>query len=360
MMSSIGASERGAAKRQQAKSTSIGIRSIGVVAPGIDDLDALAARSFASRDEALTGPLRVSEEALESVGGRLMRRIDRFSALAIVAVERCLLAGIGEFSLTGESRERTGIVVGNNFGGWGYVEPMMRPLYGIEGMAAINPYVATAWFPAAAQGEISIRLGIKGHSKTFSAERLSSAFAIEYARDLLADGALDAVLAGGAEAPCTPIVLAAMEHAGLIAPGTPAGEAACFLLLSRDLDGALGSIDAVGRGPSCWIAMRSALDQAPGARDDLDLVVLDRARAHSADNLIEQRAAIRAVVGRDVPAQAFATCGETVGAAFALDVAIACAALRTRRRVLVNASDEFGQWMSVLVSSPRATPRFPD
>jgi 3-oxoacyl-[acyl-carrier-protein] synthase II len=67
--------------------------------------------------------------------------------------------------------------------------------------------MASAWFPAAPQGQVSIYYGIKGFSKTVVADRASSSMAIGYARKTLSKNKLNMIFAGGMEAPVTPYAL---------------------------------------------------------------------------------------------------------------------------------------------------------
>jgi 3-oxoacyl-(acyl-carrier-protein) synthase len=67
--------------------------------------------------------------------------------------------------------------------------------------------MASAWFPAAPQGQVSIYYGIKGFSKTVVADRASSLMALGYARKVLSKNKLNMILAGGMEAPVTPYAL---------------------------------------------------------------------------------------------------------------------------------------------------------
>ena len=78
--------------------------------------------------------------------------------------------------------------------------------------SAINSYVATAWFPAAPQGEASILFGYHGYSKTISAGSISAAFAIEHSIHLLNKKKLRFVCCGGVETPNNPVVLNAMKQ----------------------------------------------------------------------------------------------------------------------------------------------------
>ena len=316
----------------------------------------------------------------QSMDKRLLRKIDRFSALALYAAEQCLRNNTANFTLDSDSGKRLGLAIGNNYGGWGYVEPQMEGLYQ-SGMDAITPYVATAWFPAAAQGEISIKLGIKGHSKTLAAERLSAGYAVEYARTLLESKQLDAVLAGGAEAPLTPIVLAAMRQAGLTDGTTPAGEAACLLFLSRDVGHSPAAIGGIGRGADAFTAMRKALADVGCATGEIDAVLLDKPRSPSPQAYLEQVQGLRRLALSGCPVALVMPFGETVGASYAVSLLCACAMLDCQRlpasdlakdaaefiatqgqalaesgaagrlqKVLVVGSDEFGQWLCMVVA----------
>ncbi len=143
-------------------------------------------------------------EKYSHVSERLLKKIDAFSHMALIASEMALQdAGI---DIKKEDPNLVGIFLGNAIGGWLYAETELRDLY-IEGREGVSPYMASAWFPAAPQGQVSIYYGIKGFSKTVVADRASSSEAIGYARKTLAKGKLNMILAGGMEAPVTPYAL---------------------------------------------------------------------------------------------------------------------------------------------------------
>lgn len=143
-------------------------------------------------------------EKYSHVSERLLKKIDAFSHMALVAAELSLQdAGI---DIKKEDPNLVGIFLGNAIGGWLYAETELRDLY-IEGREGVSPYMASAWFPAAPQGQVSIYYGIKGFSKTIVADRASSSMAIGYARKTLSKNRLDMILAGGMEAPVTPYAL---------------------------------------------------------------------------------------------------------------------------------------------------------
>jgi len=138
------------------------------------------------------------------VSERLLKKIDAFSHMALIAAELALRdAGI---DIKKEDPNLVGIFLGNAIGGWLYAETELRDLY-IEGRTGVSPYMASAWFPAAPQGQVSIYYGIKGFSKTIVADRASSLQAIAYARKTLNKARLYMILAGGMEAPVSPYAL---------------------------------------------------------------------------------------------------------------------------------------------------------
>src|SRR5947208_13322880 len=116
---------------------------------------------------------------------RIVRKVDRFSTLGLISAQLALQdAGLllGDqgvmnhaptkptWSQQERGGERVGIMVGNNLGGWEFAERELRHLWQ-SGPREVSPYMATAWFPAAVQGNISIPFGIKGVGRTFGNDR---------------------------------------------------------------------------------------------------------------------------------------------------------------------------------------------
>ena len=192
----------------------IAITGIGVVAPsGIGRRQFWAniksGRSFVKKITRFDSSLYPSQiagqiddlEKYTHVSERLQKKIDAFSHMALIASEMALQdAGI---DIKKEDPNLVGIFLGNAIGGWLYAETELRDLY-LEGREGVSPYMASAWFPAAPQGQISIYYGIRGFSKTVVADRASSTEAIAYARKTLSKGKLNMILAGGMEAPVSP------------------------------------------------------------------------------------------------------------------------------------------------------------
>jgi 3-oxoacyl-(acyl-carrier-protein) synthase len=204
----------------------IAITGIGIVSPsGIDK------RKFWANVKAGRSAIRVIDrfdaslykshvagqvhelDAYSNVSSRLLKKIDLFSHMALVASEMAIQdAGL---KMAEENLDRAGIFMGNAIGGWLYAETELRDMY-LEGREGVSPFMASAWFPAAPQGQISINYQIKGYSKTVVSDRASSLMAIAYGARTLNHGKDDFVLAGGMEAPVTPYALLCCNTSGML------------------------------------------------------------------------------------------------------------------------------------------------
>jgi len=247
-------------------------------------------------------------EKYSHISERLLKKIDAFSHMALIAAEMSLQdAGI---DIKNEDPNLVGIFLGNAIGGWLYAETELRDMY-IEGREGVSPYMASAWFPAAPQGQVSIYYGIKGFSKTVVADRASSLMALGYARKVLAKNKLNMILAGGMEAPVTPYALLCCNTYGALSKnnsdpkaayrpfdkkrdGCVIGEGAGIVVMESvdraekrnakifaTVSGYSTSCDGVDRincandGKELSRAIKQALDDAKVNPDDIDYISLD-------------------------------------------------------------------------------------
>jgi len=162
-----------------------------------------------TRFDASNYPSRIAGQVHEldcytHLSGRLIKKIDVFSHMALVASEQALQDS--KIDLESVDKNKVGVFMGNALGGWLFAETELRDMY-IEGREGISPYMASAWFPAAPQGQVTIYYGFKGYSKTIVADRASSALALWYAAKTIVQDKNEFVLAGGMEAPVTPYAL---------------------------------------------------------------------------------------------------------------------------------------------------------
>lgn len=294
-------------------------------------------------------------DAYSNVSSRLLKKIDVFSHMAMVASELALQDA--KINLEEENKDRVGIFMGNAIGGWLYGETELRDLY-LEGREGVSPFLASAWFPAAPQGQVSIHYGLKGYSKTVVADRASALMAIAYAARTLNRGKNDFILAGGMEAPVTPYALLCCNTSGMLTQqnatpqtaykpydknrdGFAIAEGAGVVILEKperakkrnvpvyaDIIGFGTTTDGVDRidpaedGVQLAKAIRTALQNAQLEPPDIDYICLDGAATKRGD--ISETKAIKQVFnGRagKIPCSAPKSIfGNMLGASGALDV----------------------------------------
>lgn len=158
----------------------------------------------------------------------LRRRIDRFSAVALLAVSSVLDALPPDQR---PARERIGVFLANTRAGWAYGAPELGLLVQ-RGPDAMHAYQATAWFPAAAQGEATIALDLRGCAKTTAGRASGFAEALWLARDALERHAVDLALVGAAESLVSDFVLRDWATAAPL-PDTGPAEGAVVLAVRR-------------------------------------------------------------------------------------------------------------------------------
>lgn len=160
----------------------------------IDTLTYFDPTSFDSRMAAEIPAFDVGEYI--SVSRR--RQCDRFTHFGLAATKLALQDA--KLNLDDEDRTSVGCFVGNNLGGVGFGEDELYNLH-VHGEGRVSVYQAIAWFYTATQGQITIEHKLYGHSKTFSADRVSAHHAIGEAFRTIQRGRIDVALAGGSEAP---------------------------------------------------------------------------------------------------------------------------------------------------------------
>ena len=127
---------------------------------------------------------------------RLEHKIDDFTKYALAATEMCIRDS--KIVLKDIFQKDIGIFVGNCLGGVGFGEKELYNLYR-NGSKAVSPYQAISWFYAAPQGQISIYYNIKGYSKTYVADRISSDVAFGAAFEAIKLNRVKHVLVCGTE-----------------------------------------------------------------------------------------------------------------------------------------------------------------
>jgi len=137
---------------------------------------------------------------------REQRRMDRFSQLGVCAAHEAIQHSGIDFNK--EDPERCGVVIGAGIGGIKTIEDGVITL-SAKGPDRISPFTVPRLMANAAAGNISIRFNLQGPASTHATACASSGHAISDAVVALQRGWADVMLAGGAEAACTPLCIGA-------------------------------------------------------------------------------------------------------------------------------------------------------
>jgi 3-oxoacyl-[acyl-carrier-protein] synthase II len=173
---------------------------------------AVAGRSgidFISAFDASEYPVRIAAEVKDFdpaavVGPKEARRLDRYVLLSLsAAVEAWADAGLDGVYEPG----RVGVLFGSAIGGIiGIVEQHNTLLE--RGPDRVSPYFIPSVLPDSASGQIALELGVRGPNYAPVSACATGSTAIGEAAEVIRRGDADVILAGGAEAAVTPLILA--------------------------------------------------------------------------------------------------------------------------------------------------------
>lgn len=140
---------------------------------------------------------------------RQVRRHDRFSQFAMAAcLEAARHAGFGDgFGHDERLSERTGVYLGSGIGGIGEIETGSVALQD-RGPKGLSAFFIPRSLGNLASGQVAIALQARGPSLNVSTACATGNHSIGEAARAIRAGDADVILAGGAEAPITPVSLA--------------------------------------------------------------------------------------------------------------------------------------------------------
>jgi 3-oxoacyl-[acyl-carrier-protein] synthase II len=142
------------------------------------------------------------------LGRKQSKRLDRFAQFAVIAARMAVEdAGL---RLPDEPPGTVGVSMGSALGGITMAETQYLT-YLQHGLRAVNPALALAVFGASCSCTIAIELGITGPNSTNSNSCSAGTIALGEAFRLIRAGHAEVVLAGGAEAPITPLSFGAFD-----------------------------------------------------------------------------------------------------------------------------------------------------
>jgi 3-oxoacyl-[acyl-carrier-protein] synthase II len=140
--------------------------------------------------------------ASDHLPAKAARRLDRFSQLGVVA--SLLAIQDAEIAIERENRDRVGVMMGSALGGVAQAEAQAAT-YMQHGLRHVEPTLATSVFGGAVSCNIAIQFGATGPNSTNAMSCASGAVAIGDAFHAIRSGRADVMLAGGAEAPLSPL-----------------------------------------------------------------------------------------------------------------------------------------------------------
>jgi 3-oxoacyl-[acyl-carrier-protein] synthase II len=223
------------------------VTGIGVVAPTGIGKDAFwaALRDGRSgigpltRFDAAASPSGVAAEVrgfdpARYVDAREARRMDPVDHYAVAAARMALDdAGL---AVHDGNRDRIGLAFGAALYGVQFGESQ-HAVFRAAGLRKVSPYTAIAIFPFSPIGFVSIALGVRGWSNVITTCAASGTDAIAHARDAIEAGTADAMIAGGAEAPLSPVIIRGLDAAAALSRERCAGSGRASRPYDRGRDG---------------------------------------------------------------------------------------------------------------------------
>jgi 3-oxoacyl-[acyl-carrier-protein] synthase II len=270
--------------------TRVVVTGLGVVSPAGSTLERfwttlLAGRSVAApvqRVDVSEASIQFACEAIDFdplavLSEKEARRTDRFAQFTIAAAD----AAYAHAGAPGVDGARVATVIGNGLGGLQTVDHGAREFLGMlaPGMKGrMNPLFVPTVMPNAGAAHVSMRHGFRGPCLTLSTACAAGTNAIGEGLRLLREGSADLVIAGGAEAPVTPSVLAAFAAAHALSERS-ADPASASRPFDRDRDGFV-----LAEGGAALVLER--LDDAVARRAPIRAELLGYARNTDAYHLV--------------------------------------------------------------------------
>lgn len=147
-----------------------------------------------------------SFEAEKYLDRKLIKRLDRYAQLAMVATDEAVRAS--GLQPAQEDPTRMSVIFGSGIGGMNELEEQFQRL-STKGPSKVSAFTIPKLMVNAASGNISIAYGAKGNSLAVSSACASATHAMGEALAHIRRGDTDIVFTGGAEAALTPLALAA-------------------------------------------------------------------------------------------------------------------------------------------------------
>lgn len=353
------------------------VTGIGVITPlgaEVGELNAnlLAGKSGISLIEAFDTsayPTKVAGEIKQFDAGLYMdpkeaRRNDRYAQLAVAATKGAIADA--KLDLDQVDKRRMGVLIGSGIGGISTMEEQAKVLME-KGPRRVSPFLIPALIPNMAGGIVAIMTGARGPNFAVVSACSTSTHALGEAMYMIRHGRADVMIAGGSEAPITPLGFAGFCSMKAMTTrnddptkasrpfdrgrdGFVMGEGAAILILESlehakargariyaEFAGYGASDDAHHitmpdpEGAGLGLSMRWALEDAGATVDQVDYI-----NAHGTSTPYNDKfetLAIKSVLGDrayQVPVSSTKSMtGHLLGAAGSLEAAVCCLSIQT-------------------------------
>ncbi len=152
------------------------------------------------------------------------RRMDPYIQYALAATKEAILDA--KLDLTVEEPNRIGVIVGSGVGGLQTVLEN-QALINEKGLRKISPFMVPNMLVDSASGRIAIEYNLHGINHAVVSACASGTSACGEAFEALRRGDADAIVAGGAEAAITPLIMAGFDVMGALSQHNENPAAAC-------------------------------------------------------------------------------------------------------------------------------------
>ncbi|MBN2908651.1 beta-ketoacyl-ACP synthase II [Polycladomyces sp. WAk] len=172
-------------------------------------------------------------DPLDHFEAKVARRMSRFAQYGMVAAREAVRHA--QLEMDRVDPVRVGVMVGTGSGGLDRIQEEYQKVLQ-NGSQKLSPYLAPAMLANMASGEIAIALGAKGPSAAVVTACATGSSCIGEAMRIIQYGEADVMIAGGAEAPITPLGLAAFSRIRALSRRNEEPQKACRPF-DRDRDG---------------------------------------------------------------------------------------------------------------------------
>ena len=185
------------------------------------------------------------------------RHMDRNTQFALVATGEALADA--QLEISGENADRVGVVFGSASGGVGRLLEQDRILRE-RGPGRVSPMFLPHFLTDAASGVVAMSFGARGPNMAVVSACATGAQAVGEGAEAIRRGDADVIIAGGAEAPIVPVIVAGFINMRALVNGNDAPDKA-----SRPFDKLRGGF-VIAEGAGVVILERLEHARARGAR----------------------------------------------------------------------------------------------